>query len=110
MKRTDKPIIWLHGEIKTPPFSSASRIEAGFLLRLLQKGENIGMPHSRPMPIIGPNCHEIRILDGEVTWRLIYRIDLDAIIMLEVFIKKTVKTPKRIIEICKKRLKGYIDA
>jgi hypothetical protein len=24
--------VWLHGEVKTPPFSSAARIEAGVLL------------------------------------------------------------------------------
>jgi len=32
---SDKPLVWLHGEIKTPPFSRAARIEAGYLLRLL---------------------------------------------------------------------------
>jgi len=25
----DKPLVWLHGEVKTPPFSSAARIDAG---------------------------------------------------------------------------------
>ena len=49
MKINDKPLIWLHGEIKTPPFSSAARIEAGFLFRLLQMGEKLNMPHSSPM-------------------------------------------------------------
>ncbi|TFH43207.1 MAG: type II toxin-antitoxin system RelE/ParE family toxin, partial [Lysobacterales bacterium] len=29
MGGTDKPLVWLHGEIKTPPFSAAARIEAG---------------------------------------------------------------------------------
>lgn len=38
------------GEIKTPPFSAAACIEAGTLLRRLQLGENIGLPHVRPMP------------------------------------------------------------
>ena len=27
-----KPLIWLHDEVKTPPFSLAARLEAGFLL------------------------------------------------------------------------------
>jgi hypothetical protein len=39
MNRKEKPLIWLHGEIKTPPLSSAARIEAGYLLRELQMGE-----------------------------------------------------------------------
>ena len=103
----DKPLIWLHGEIKTPPFSYAARIETGFLFRLLQMGEKLKMPHSRPMPGIGSNCHELRINDEKNTWRIIYRIDDDAIIILEVFKKKTQQTPKNIIDICKKRIKEY---
>jgi len=39
----DKPLVWLHGEIKTPPFSSAARIAAGLLLRRLQRGGELGM-------------------------------------------------------------------
>jgi hypothetical protein len=31
---TDKPLVWLHGEVKTPPFTPAARLEAGTLLRL----------------------------------------------------------------------------
>ena len=107
MKVQDKPIVWLHGEIKTPPFSSSARIEAGFLFRLLQMGEKLNMPHSRPMPNIGKNCHELRISDENSTWRIIYRIDNDAIIILEVFNKKTHQTPKKIIDVCKKRIKEY---
>jgi len=38
-----------------------------------------------------------------------YRIDPDAIVLVEVFSKKTGKTPKAIIELCKKRLKEYDD-
>ena len=56
-----KPLVWLHGEIKTPPFSLAGRIDAGELLRQLQRGEPVGMPHSRPLPSIGSGCHELRI-------------------------------------------------
>jgi hypothetical protein len=50
-----KPLVWLHGEVKTPPFSRVARLEAGFLLRRLQNGELINMPVSRPMPEIGRN-------------------------------------------------------
>jgi len=31
----NKPLIWLKGEVKTPPFSTQARLEAGFLLRKL---------------------------------------------------------------------------
>ena len=110
MNMNDKPLVWLHGEVKTPPFSSAARIEAGFLLRSLQMGEKLSMPQSRPMPSIGNRCHELRINDEETTWRLIYRIDDDAIVILEVFSKKTQQTSKKVINVCKKRIKEYDNA
>jgi len=93
MSPDDKPLVWLHGEISTPPFSKAARVEAGYLLRMLQKGETLPMPHSRPMPTIGARCHELRIVDETVTWRIIYRMDPDAIVLLEVFDKKSKETP-----------------
>ena len=107
MSPKDKPLAWLKGEVKTPPFSREARLEAGFLLRLLQRGEWIEMPHSRPMPEIGPRCHELRISDRDKSWRIMYRIDTDAIVLVEVFSKKSGKTPKHVIERCKKRLKDY---
>ena len=107
MSANDKPLAWLHGEIKSPPFSEAARLEAGYLLRLLQRGESIGMPHSRPMPTIGARCHELRIQDKAQTWRIIYRIDNDAVVLVEVFSKKTGKTPKSTLELCQRRLKDY---
>ncbi len=108
MNRTDKPLVWREGEIKTPPFSPDARVEAGMLLRRLQRGENIGLPHSRQMSkTIGKRCHELRIQDENVTWRIIYRIDSDAIIIGEIFAKKDRNTPKKVIESSKKRFKDY---
>lgn len=107
MNPDDKPLAWLHGQVKTPPFSAAARLEAGLLLRRLQRGEKLGLPHSRPMPSVGTRCHELRINDAANTWRIIYRIDEDAIVILEVFAKKTGKTPKKTIDVCKKRLRHY---
>lgn len=103
----DKPLAWLHGEIKTPPFSAAARLEAGISLRRLQRGERLSMPHSRPMPAIGPHCHELRINDQGVTWRILYRVDPDAIVIAEVTKKKTQRTPKATIEISQRRLARY---
>ena len=110
MSPQDKPLTWLHGEVETPPFSKAARIEAGYLLRLLQRGEMLSMPQSRPMPGIGPRCHELRIDDEKETWRIVYRIDEDAIVIAEVFSKKTSETPKRIVDLCRKRLQEYDNA
>jgi phage-related protein len=110
MNGDDKPIVWLAGEIKTPPFSGEARIEAGMLLRRLQCGEKVGLPHSRPMPSIGRRCHELRIPDADVTWRIVYRLDSDAVIIGEVFPEKTGATPKQVIDTCKRRLKRYDEA
>lgn len=110
MTSADIPLVWLEGEVKTPPFSQAARLEAGYLLRKLQQGEVLGMPHSRPMPSIGSRCHELRINGESATWRIIYRLDRDAVVILEVFSKKSRATPKVVINACKKRLKDYENA
>lgn len=107
MSPNDKPLVWLHGEIQTPPFSKEARLEAGFLLRLLQKGELLSLPHSRPMPSIGVRCHELRVNDKSQTWRIIYRTDSDAVVILDVFVKKTAQTSRRVIDTCRRRLQEY---
>jgi phage-related protein len=107
MLRRAKPLVWLHGEIKTPPFSMEARLEAGILLRRLQNGESLGMPHSRPMPGIGKRCHELRVRDSNANWRIVYRVDGDAIVLLDVFSKKTGKTPASVIKTCKRRISEY---
>lgn len=65
------------------------------------------MPESRPMPSIGPRCHELRIGDAGVAWRVFYRIDPDAIVILEVLRKRTAKTPRAVLEACRRRLAEY---
>ncbi len=95
------------GEIKTPPFSATARIEAGTLLRRLQLGESIGLPHVRPMPSVSRRCYELRVRDAEQNWRIVYRVDEDAIVIVEVFAKKTRATPKKTIETCRARLRAY---
>jgi phage-related protein len=106
----DKPLVWLHGEIKTPPFTKAARIEAGYLLREVQRGTVLSLPHSRPMPGTGSRCHELRIVDQGKTWRIIYRTDRDAIVIVEVFAKKSTKTPKAVLDACQRRLREYDNA
>jgi phage-related protein len=105
-----KSLMVLKGEIKTPPMSAAARRETGFLLRRLQQGEHLGLPHSRPMPDIGSRCHELRVNDLNKTWRIIYRVDDDAIVVAEVFEKKTRRTPQQVVENCQRRLRLYDEA
>jgi phage-related protein len=107
MSPNNKPLVWLHGEVKTPPMSTMARVEAGFLLRWLQAGVLLEMPHSRPMPSIGRRVHELRIVDVDATWRVIYRIDPDAIVIGSVFSKKTPTTPQREIDAAQRRFSQY---
>ena len=104
---SDRPLAWLRGEVKTPPFSAAARLEAGELLRRLQRGETLGLPHSRPLPSIGRRCHELRVPDTDANWRIIYRLDPDAVVIVEVFSKKTAQLPKATLDVCRARLRRY---
>ena len=104
----EKPLVWLHGEVKSPPFSRTARFEAGFLLRRLQQGEHLSLPASRPMPSIGARCHELRVVDEEATWRILYHTADDAVVILDVFSKKSRTTPKQVMDSAKARLKKYL--
>jgi phage-related protein len=105
-----KPLVWLHGEIKTPPFSAEGRQEAGMLLRLLQRGEQLGMPQAELLRNVGKRCRALRVRDAEHNWRIMYRIDADAILILEVYAKKTQKIPDEVVQRCQQRLNRYDEA
>jgi phage-related protein len=104
MSNGRKPQGWLHGEIKTPPFSKEARVEAGTLFRRLQEGEMLELPHSGTMPSIGKRCHELRVRDEDHNGRIVYRLDADAILIAEVFRKTTGRTPKPVIDTSQRRL------
>ena len=103
----EKRLVLLHGEIVSPPFSIQARREAGFLLRQLQSGDMLTMPQSRPMPSTRPRCHELRIRDQDLYWRIIYRVDEKEILVAEVFAKKTRATPALIISNCRGRFASH---
>ncbi len=102
-----KAIVWLHGEIKTPPFSEQARKEAGFLIGKLQDGESLGMPGAEPLPIVGPRCGAIRVRDAQHNWRIMYRVDPTEVLIVDVYDKKTRKIPDQVIDRCKKRLRTH---
>ena len=104
----EKPVRWENGEVKSPPFSFEARLEAGGLLGALQQGMTLSSPQSEPLPRIGPRCHTLRIKDeGKKEWRIVYRTDPDAVVVVDVFLKKTRKIPDAVIEVCKQRLRQY---
>jgi phage-related protein len=103
-----EPLVWLNSEIKTLRYRQPLELrQASSYARRLQNGERLALPHSRPMPIIGPRCHELRINDETRTWRVVYRIDDDAIIVAAVFEKRTPTMPIKVIATCKLRFRAY---
>ncbi len=60
------------------------------------------------MPAIGANCHELRVKDRGATWRIVYYLDADAVVILEVFAKKTTATPTSVIANCRRRFAEYL--
>ena len=73
-------------------------------------GETLGLPSSRPLPLIGERVHELRINDSNQTWRLVYKIFPDAIVIAAVLSKKSQALPKPIIDVCIRRFKEYENA
>jgi phage-related protein len=59
------------------------------------------------MPAIGERCHELRVIDKDSTWRILYHVADDAVLILEVFSKKSRATPKRVLDSARARLKKY---
>lgn len=93
--------------LRTPPISREARRKIGQLISRLQYGASLSMPFSRPMPSIGRRCHELRVRDGDISWRVIYRNDHDEVLVVALFEKKTQRTPRRVIARAKQLLGEY---
>ena len=62
----------------------------------------------KPMPSIGMGVREIRIRDIGGAYRVIYVTNLGPqVVVLNAFVKKTQATPKREIELARRRLKEW---
>ena len=59
------------------------------------------------MPEIESKCHELRVNDEGHDWRVVYAVEQDAVVILEVFEKGSKKTPKQVKEVCRKRIREY---
>ena len=47
-------------------------------------------------------------MTGTKSWRIIYHVASDALVILDVFSKKTQSTPLQTLEVCRKRLAAYL--
>jgi len=86
------------------------KIEIGALLMLLQKGERLNAPQSKPMKSIHEKAHELRVKDRKGTYRVIYVLGMiDQILIPHAFKKKTQKTPQKEINLAINRIKEMLD-
>lgn len=75
----------------------------------LQKGNDLSMPLSRPMPTVALGVEELRIKDATGIYRTFYyKKSSRGILVFHAFMKKTQKTPAREIELGRKRLKEML--
>lgn len=89
---------------------SELKIEIVALLMMLQSGEVLGSPQSKPMKSIHSNAYELRIRDRSGIYRVIYVLWVENKILIpHAFNKKTQKTSKKEIELSIKRLKEMLN-
>lgn len=83
-------------------FPEEARHDVGYQLEKVQRGEQ--PDDFRPMPAIGKGVEEIRITEDSGTYRVIYLARrAEAVYVLHAFQKKTQATPRRAIEVARKR-------
>jgi phage-related protein len=95
--------------------SELLQLPVGFVARFLRYAErmelygpDLGMPHTRAM---GGGLFELRLKAAEGIARVFYCVlEGRRIVMLHQFIKKSEKTPRKELEIARKRMKEVKDA
>jgi phage-related protein len=105
-----KKIIWnLRAREFVRALDVKTKVEIGSLLMLLQLGENLSEPQSKPIKSIHMKAHELRVKDRRGIYRVIYVLATeDSIFIPHAFTKKTQKTLQREIELSIKRLKEML--
>jgi phage-related protein len=103
-----KPLIWIADSRKSlQAFPASAQREAGFELRIVQKG--LQPSDSKPMNTIGKGVEELRVWVESGTYRVIYLARLaEAVYVLHAFQKKTAQTNQRDIELARVRLEELL--
>lgn len=90
-------------------FPEEVRKEVGKAIFDLQRGERLAMPLSRPMRSVGVGVEEIRLKDQFGIYRVFcYLKSARGVLVFHAFMKKGQKTPRREIELGKKRLREVL--
>jgi len=102
-----KAIEWLgRSRADVRAFPDDARIEAGWQLELVQRGDD---PDDwKPMQNVAPGVREIRIREASRAFRIIYLATLkDRVLVLHAFQKKTQATSKKDLDLATQRLKRW---
>ncbi|ESW64236.1 type II toxin-antitoxin system RelE/ParE family toxin [Mesorhizobium sp. C280B] len=102
-----KVIEWLgSSRADVRAFPEYARIEAGWQLELVQRGDD---PDDwKPMQIVGAGVREIRVREASGAFRVIYLATLeDRVLVLHAFQKKTQATSKKDLDLAAQRLKRW---
>jgi phage-related protein len=92
-------------------FSKDARARLGRGLFLLQMGERISMPNSRPMPAAAAGVPKLRVRGEDGIFRVFWYAEAQqGALVFHAFAKKTRRTPPLEIEPAGKRLKELLDA
>ncbi|MFN0300267.1 MAG: type II toxin-antitoxin system RelE/ParE family toxin [Burkholderiales bacterium] len=96
----------IEAEIQTLPAGLLARF-LRYAERMEVYGPDLGMPHTRPM---GKGLFELRLKAEEGIARMLYCTKVgQQIVMLHQFVKKTEKTPRKELNIARKRMKEIKD-
>jgi phage-related protein len=102
-----KTIEWLgSSRADVRAFPDDARIEAGWQLELVQRGDD---PDDwKPMRTVAPGVREIRIREASGAFRIIYLAALgNRVLVLHAFQKKTRTTSKKDLDLATQRLKRW---
>ena len=105
-----KEVRWHEHALRTiREFPERVRKDLGKAIFDLQCGASVGMPLSRPMPSVGAGVAELRVRDASGAYRVFYCTKTAKnIFVFHAFAKKSQATPKREIELAKRRLKEAV--
>ena len=108
------PVTWTVTFYSSGVESDVLALPAGFVARFLRYAErmevygpDLGMPHTRAM---GDGLFELRVKGAEGIARVFYcTVVTRRIVILHQFVKKSDKTPRKELEVARRRLKEVKD-
>lgn len=110
-KQAFKKVIWDNKAKKyIRSLDQETKREIGTLLMMLQTGQHLGEPQSKPFRSLHSKAFELRIKDKKGAHRIFYvMITENQILIPHAFLKKTQKTPLKEIATATTRLNALLE-